>query len=375
MYCMFENLYFPQLPSEMAQRHHENYQPRPRLSYETRVRISQQLEDGVKPHVIAKQHGCCVSTVYLLNKKREQGLSLHDLPRRHTESKLTSADVGYLGLHAKRHPHTSFSQLARLAPSLIGKHVSRPTISRSLRAVGLVSRKDRRKPLLTHAHKTRRTKAARAWLKLGPSYWAQTMFTDEHTVNLLPTAYNSYSVQHHSLPPELRPQQGTSTFGGKQLHLFAAITPRGFATFTFYDTPLSALRYISILKATVFKKPQKRWFRGRWHFQQDGASAHTAAATRRYLDRQKILANCDVPGWPSKSPDLNPIENVWAELNRRLGLYDTLPTNLHVLRERVRAVIADLNSPACRHFWAALYNSMPTRLYLVKKYKGAATRY
>ena len=43
----------------------------------------------------------------------------------------------------------------------------------------------------------------------------------------------------------------------------------------------------------------------------DGASIHTSVATREWLDKQgwKILA-----GWPSHSPDLNPIENWWALL-------------------------------------------------------------
>ena len=50
-------------------------------------------------------------------------------------------------------------------------------------------------------------------------------------------------------------------------------------------------------------------------FMQDGASCHTSISTRKFLaeNRVKVLQN-----WPANSPDLNPVENCWSWLARRL---------------------------------------------------------
>ena len=66
-------------------------------------------------------------------------------------------------------------------------------------------------------------------------------------------------------------------------------------------------------------------------FQQDNDPKHTSRRAQKWFEEQKIK----LLDWPAQSPDLSPIEHTWNCLKRCLLGYESAPTEVHQLWERV----------------------------------------
>lgn len=84
--------------------------------------------------------------------------------------------------------------------------------------------------------------------------------------------------------------------------------------------------------------------RSPWIWQQDGARAHTVKDTALGRPTRKlILEHADqlLEGWPSCSPDLSPIENVWMLVEHRLWTTYTWH-DLRSMKDALRKAWADV---------------------------------
>ncbi len=71
-------------------------------------------------------------------------------------------------------------------------------------------------------------------------------------------------------------------------------------------------------------------------FQQDLAPAHTAKGTKSWFNDHGVT----VLDWPANSPDLNPIENLWGIVKRKMR--DTRPNNADDLKATVKETWASI---------------------------------
>ena len=105
--------------------------------------------------------------------------------------------------------------------------------------------------------------------------------------------------------------------------------------------------------------------RSQFTFQHDGAPAHFASKSESWLrDHVPVIWGKGV--WPGNSPDLNPIENLWAILQDRLDSRPHRPENLQQLQNFLR----DEQNKISLETLQNLIHSMPGRIQAVLKSKG-----
>jgi transposase len=290
---------------------------------------------------------------------------LTDAPRSGRPRKVGVLETArLLALVAKKSNRMTCGRALRNQLQLVD--VSTRTVRRALKREGARYRKPKGVRILTPANVSKRYAFAKKYHDGGP--WKKTMFTDStyivngqgkarwvlaneeniHLFHKAPTKVHVYAGIWHSGRTKLLFVTGTT--GHKPYHKRA----RGVGGREYRESIVPNC-FIPALPPGG-------------HFMHDGAPAHTAKATKLYMDgwvgRDKWLHD-----WPPNSCDLNPIENIW-----------------HCLKDGVRGVNyedMDQFKAAVVEAWEAIpqetinrcIGSVHRRLRAVAQAQGGATLY
>lgn len=97
-------------------------------------------------------------------------------------------------------------------------------------------------------------------------------------------------------------------------------------------------------------------------FQQDNAPPHTATTTKEWLNHNISWEK----EWPAQSPDLNPMENMWAILSRKVYADMKVYKSKSALIASIQKAWAEIGEEILH----SLIDSMPNRMEAMVKSKG-----
>lgn len=146
-------------------------------------------------------------------------------------------------------------------------------------------------------------------------FWKNVIFVDESKFNLFTSDTKQQRVWRKP-NTELQSKNINSTVkhGGKSVMVWGAMGYNGVGDLVFIDTTMNKEVYLNILKNNLVSSAEKLGVSNNYCFYQDNDPKHTALDVRLWL-----LYNCPkVLKTPPQSPDLNPIEHLWAYLEQAI---------------------------------------------------------
>ena len=157
----------------------------------------------------------------------------------------------------------------------------------------------------------------------------------------------------------------TVKHGGGSVMVWGCFTRRVVGKLCVLDRMMDRFYYRDILEQNLFPSIDHFKFGQQYHFMHDNDPIHPSGLVKHWLKQKRIQT---LP-WPPFSPDLNPIENLWDELERRVKNHQ--PKNLH---EQELQLTQEWNNIELSVL-EKLVDSVPTRLYECVKMKGYPTKY
>lgn len=241
-------------------------------------------------------------------------------------------------------------------------HVS--TVKRRLTSNGLHGRRPTKKPFISAKNKKLRVEFAKRHELWTSSEWSTILWSDESKFNLVSSDGIKYVRRPVNKRYDVRYQIPTVKHGGGNVMVWGCFSRYGVGPLIRIEGNMDRFMYENILKMQMLPYAKEN-MPPEWYFQHDNDPKHKSSYVTEFMKREKVK----VLEWPSQSADLNPIEHLWEELDRRVRCrnYSNKEDLFQALQKEWKNIPLDRIQK--------LVDSMPNRCEAVIKAKGYATKY
>ena len=337
------------------------------LSIELKSKIIDLVRAGISPSYVSRFYNVSRNTVKGIIRRSKQVPTLTTVTKPSRKHKLGPRCVRRLLNYVKSNRQPLFVVAARFR-TLDGTKLSERTIQRYLHKNGVRSYVAASKPYLTAKHIEARLNWCMERYQLTVHQWGMVAFTDESSFTLRPIRNHTRVWRNLKTRYLARNMMHTFKSGYVSLSVWGLFSARGRSPLVRIDGKMNQYKYIDTLTQYVLPFKQKYHSRMRdFIYQHDGCGPHRAKRVSAFLQDNGV----QVLPYPAQSPDLNPIENVWSTMKRKLRDLHSYPSNPDALYEQ----LCDIWNKLPDTYFTTLISSMANRCNAIKNVRGSSSKY
>lgn len=348
---------------------------------------TQLLHSGYSQRKIAEIAAVSQSTVKNIKRKLTENVSLTPqrtgkCGRKRITTPRAERKLKQITVENRRKPRKMINALLEDA----GVSISDRTLRRRLKEMSFTCRRPLKKPKLTPSMMSKRLAFAKTYRDWTEKDWekvfwstkllawpfgtlcfsSQVCFSDESSIQILQDC-----TQFVRRRPDEKFHKDCIVERVKHplsVMIWGVISCKGNGRLHIVKGTMRQDQYLQVLQERLLRQA-KDWFGNQeFVFMHDSAPCHKAKKVTKFLQDNKI----SVLDWPGNSPDLNPIENVWAALKKEIAKEKIITNKTELIAKIIKAWH---NTPALSEISKNCIKSMPCRLKEVIARKGGITKY
>ena len=279
---------------------------------------------------------------------------------------MTERDNRHLMQILNKNRRININELCEDFVASTSTNISQITLKRHLHKNKIYGRVGVKKPFVNAANRMKRF----SWAKKRKNWvneWENIIWSDESRYEVFRGNGKRYvwrNTQEKYNPKCLIP---TFKSGQESVMVWACFTKNKLGPIIRLEGRITAKIYIELLENYLLPFINNLENKNNYIFQEGNAPIHTAYIAKDWKKDNNIAS---LP-WPAQSPDLNPIENLWDVLERRVRKHKPLPRNQDNLWQILQEEWLKLDIDICNN----LVDSMPRRIAAVIANKGNPTKY